>query len=177
MRVFWRQGYEGATLPELTRAMRINRPSMYAAFGNKEQLFRAVLDRYASHACAHLHRALAESTARRVARALLRGTAEQLSDAKHPAGCLLVQGGLACGADAACIQRELAHRRAMGEAAIRKRFERAARDGDLPANTKPSDLARYIATVQQGMSVQAVGRATRRQLMQVAELALRAWPE
>jgi AcrR family transcriptional regulator len=177
LKVFWRMGYEGATLPALTKAMRINRPSMYAAFGNKESLFRKVVDRYSSAACTHVQAALNQPTARAVAAALLRGTAEQLGDASHPVGCLLVQGALACGADAACVQRELAARRAMGEAAIRKRFERAAREGDLPRHASAAELARYIATVQQGMSVQAVGRATRRQLMQVAELALRAWPE
>jgi AcrR family transcriptional regulator len=169
-------GYEGASLPQLTKAMGINRPSLYAAFGNKEELFRKVVDRYSSAACAHVQRALNERTARGAAEALLRGTAEQLSDSKHPAGCLLVQGALACGADAACARRELAARRAMGEAAIRKRFERAAREGDLPRSADPAELARYIATVQQGMSVQAASGASRKQLLQIAQTAMRAWP-
>ena len=177
LKVFWRLGYEGASLPELTRAMGINRPSMYAAFGNKEQLFREVIDRYSSGACSRLSEALERPTAREVAAALLRGTAEMLSDSKHPAGCLLVQGALACGKDAACVQRDLARRRAAGEAAIRKRFERAAKEGDLPRGASPSDLARYIATVQQGLSVQAAGGATRKQLLQVANTAMRAWPK
>jgi AcrR family transcriptional regulator len=176
LRVFWRMGYEGASLPQLTKAMGINRPSMYAAFGNKEELFRKVVDRYSSGACRHIQEALGEPTARAAADALLRGTAEQLSDSKHPAGCLLVQGALACGADASCVRKELAARRAMGEAAIRKRFERAAKQGDLPRRADPAKLARYIATVQQGMSVQAAGGASRKQLLQVAETAMRAWP-
>lgn len=176
LKVFWHMGYEGASLPQLTKAMRINRPSMYAAFGNKEELFRKVVDRYSRGACRHIHDALAKPTAREVATALLRGTAEQLTDSKHPAGCLLVQGALACGADAACARRELAARRAMGETAIRKRFERAARDGDLPKHADPAALARYVATVQQGMSVQATTGASRKQLLQVADTAMRAWP-
>ncbi|CAN5410923.1 TetR/AcrR family transcriptional regulator [soil metagenome] len=176
LKVFWRLGYEGASLPDLTKAMGINRPSMYAAFGNKEQLFRKVVERYSAGVCEHVASALAEPTARKVAEALLRGTAEMLGDSKHPAGCLLVQGALACGADANCVRNELAARRAAGEAAIRKRFERAAKEGDLPGGASTSDLARYVSTVQHGMSVQATGGATRKQLLQVADLAMRAWP-
>ena len=176
LKVFWRMGYEGASLPQLTKAMGINRPSMYAAFGNKEELFRKVVDRYSSGACTHITKALSQATAREAAESLLRGTAEQLSDSKHPAGCLLVQGALACGADAACARKELTARRAMGEAAVRKRFERAVREGDLPRSADPADLARFIATVQQGMSVQAASGASRKQLLQVADTAMRAWP-
>ena len=176
LKVFWRVGYEGASLPQLTKAMGINRPSMYAAFGNKEELFRQAVDRYTSGVGEHIQAALNQPTARQVAVALLRGTATMLTDSKHPTGCLLVQGALACGADASCVRRELAARRAAGEATIRKRFERAAKERDLPAGANPADLARYIATIQQGMSVQATGGATRKQLLQVAHLALRAWP-
>ena len=177
LKVFWRMGYEGASLPQLTKAMGINRPSMYAAFGNKEELFRKVVDRYTSGVCEHVQAALEQPTARQVARALLRGTAEMLTDSRHPSGCLLVQGALACGADADCVRKELAARRAAGEAAIRKRFEHAAKERDLPTSATPADLARYISTVQQGMSVQATSGATRKQLLQVAETALRGWRE
>src|SRR5688572_33338134 len=72
--VFWRKGYEGTSLPDLTRAMGINRPSLYAAFGNKEALFRKVLDRYAAGPAAYVQKALAEPTARAVAQHLLRGS-------------------------------------------------------------------------------------------------------
>src|SRR5215211_6214456 len=90
LNVFWKKGYEGASLPDLTKAMGINRPSMYAAFGNKEKLFRKVVERYSAGMCEQLTNALNQPTARKVAEALLRGTAEMLSDSKHPAGCLLV---------------------------------------------------------------------------------------
>lgn len=176
LKVFWRLGYEGASLPDLTKAMGINRPSLYAAFGNKEELFRKVVERYSAGVCEHVANALAQPTARKVAEALLRGTARMLSDSKHPAGCLLVQGALACGADANCVRNELAARRAAGETAIRKRFERAAREGDLPRGVTAADLARFVTTVQHGMSVQATGGATRTQLLQIADVAMRAWP-
>src|SRR6516225_7036799 len=88
LKVFWRKGYEGASLPELTRAMGINRPSLYAAFGNKEALFRKVLDRYAEGPAAYVREALTEPTARAVAERLLGGAVDLLSGPRGPRGCL-----------------------------------------------------------------------------------------
>ena len=92
MDVFWRKGYDGATLLDLTRAMRINRPSLYAAFGDKQALYRKALDRYAAGPARYVLEALAEPTARAVAERLFRGTVELVADPRHPRGCLLVQG-------------------------------------------------------------------------------------
>jgi AcrR family transcriptional regulator len=177
LKVFWRKGFEGASLPDLTRAMGINRPSMYAAFGNKEALFRKALDRYAHGPAAYVRQALDEPTARRVAERLLRGAVEALSDPRNPRGCFAVQGALACGDAADSVRKELISLRAAGEAALRRRLARAKPEGDLPADSKPADLARYITTVLNGMSIQAAGGATRAELRRVAKLALQAWPQ
>jgi AcrR family transcriptional regulator len=174
--VFWHKGYEGASLAELTKAMGINRPSLYAAFGNKEALFRKALDRYAAGPAAYVQAALAEPTARGVAQRLLKGTIDVLADPRNPPGCLWVQGALACGEPAEPIRRELAERRAQGQAAIQRRFKRAIAEGDLPAGTDAAALARFIATINLGMAVQAAGGATRAQLRRIAEMAMRAWP-
>jgi AcrR family transcriptional regulator len=176
LEVFWRKGYEGASLPELTRAMGINRPSLYAAFGNKETLFRKALDRYAEGPAAYVREALAEPTARAVAERLLRQTVEALTDRRNPRGCLLVQGALACGQAAESVRKELAARRAACEAGLRRRFERARAEGDLPAGADPAALAGYVMTVMHGMAVQAAGGARRAELRRVADVALRAWP-
>jgi len=176
LKVFWRKGYEGTSLPDLTRAMGINRPSLYAAFGNKEALFRKALDRYNDGPAAYVREALVEPTARAVVEALLRGAVEQLSSPRHPQGCLMVQGALSCGRTADPIRRELAARRAAVEAAIRRRFKRAISDGDLPADTDAGDLARYVSTVMYGMAVRAAGGASRKELLRVENMALRAWP-
>ena len=175
--LFWRKGYEGTTLPELTRAMGINRPSLYAAFGSKEGLFRKALDRYDEGPSAYQSEALKEPTARAVAQRLLDGAIAVMTDRRNPRGCLMVQGALACGEAAESVRKELISRRLASEAAIRERFERALSDGDLPADAHPADLARYIVAVLQGIAVQAVGRASRAELRRVAEMALRAWPE
>src|SRR5579872_666777 len=94
--VFQRKGYEGTSLPDLTKAMGINRPSIYAAFGNKESLFRKALDRYVGKASGLLSTALAEPTARAVTEHLLRGAIDSSCNGKVR-GCLLVQGALSCG--------------------------------------------------------------------------------
>ena len=176
LRVFWRQGYEGTTLLELTRAMGINRPSLYAAFGNKEELFRKALDRYARGPAAYLADALQEPTARAAAERLLGAACALLTDPRYPPGCMAVTGALACGEASDSIRRELAARRACVQESLRVRFARAVEEGDLPATTDPGDLARYLATVVNGMSVQAAGGATRDELRRVVETALRAWP-
>lgn len=176
LHVFWCKGYEGASLDDLTQAMGISRPSLYAAFGNKEALFHRVLDRYLEGFAGHVREALEAPTARAVVEKLLYRTADLLSDPAHPAGCLLVQGALACGETAEPIRRELAARRLTGELALRHRFERAVAEGDLSPEASSADLARFISTVAQGMSVQAAGGAGREELRRVAETALTAWP-
>jgi AcrR family transcriptional regulator len=176
LQLFWRKGYQGTSLSDLTKSMGINRPSLYAAFGDKQALFRKVLDRYVDGPASYVREALSEPTARAVLERLLRRTVEVSTDPHNPKGCLMVQGALACGKEADPVRRELVSRRAGGEAAIRRRFERAKSEGDLPANTNPADLARFVTAILHGMAVQAVGGATRAKLQTIAEMALRILP-
>jgi AcrR family transcriptional regulator len=177
LRVFWQRGYEGTTLADLTEAMGINRPSLYAAFGSKEALFRKAVDRYAEGPAAYVREALTEPTARAVAERLLGAGIDMVTDRRNPRGCFMVQAALTCGETADSVRRELAARRLVAEVAVRKRFQRAVADGDLPADADAADLARYLVTVMRGMAVQAAGGASRSELRRVAALALRAWPE
>jgi AcrR family transcriptional regulator len=175
--VFWRKGYEGASLPDLTKAMGINRPSMYAAFGNKEQLFRKALDRYSTGPAGYACAALNEPTAREVVEKLFRGAIESQSNPRTPRGCLMVQGAMACGDEAQPIQKELIARRCAAEKALAKRFARAVKEGDLPRQINPADLAGFIVTVLRGMAIQSASGATADQLKRIANTAMRAWPE
>src|ERR1700761_2011508 len=84
MEVFWRLGYEGASMAELTKAMGLNSPSIYAAFGSKRGLFDAVLSRYRERRTAHREYLLAGATAREVAERMLFGSIEWLVDPKEP---------------------------------------------------------------------------------------------
>ena len=176
LEVFWEKGYEGASLPDLTQAMGINRPSLYAAFGNKEALFRLAIDRYIADNACHVREALKEPTAKQAVRRLLLSNIDLVTSAKSPRGCFLVQGALACGENADPIRQELIKRRANLEIALCERFKQGIADGDLPKGTDPADLARYVVVISHGMAVQAAGGASRAKLKKVVELALRAWP-
>ncbi len=177
LQVFWKKGYEGASLTDLTEAMGINRPSLYCAFGSKEELFRKALDRYSEGPASYVCRALQEQTARGVAEKLMFGAASAMCDPGKPNGCIMVQAALVCSEETVRVQQELAARRAEGLEAIRQRFERARDEGDLPADCDADALARYIMTVMHGMAVQAASGATCDELRRVIETALRAWPE
>ena len=176
MQVFWQKGYEGASLAELTESMGVNRPSLYAAFGRKEELFRKVLDRYDAGPSSFVREAMEEPTARAVVSSLLHGAVEMHTDPRTPPGCLMVHGALSCGAGADSVRRELNSRRAAAETTLRRRLARAKAEGDLPADASPADLARYVMTIVRGMAVQAAGGASRAQLLRVVRTALTAWP-
>jgi AcrR family transcriptional regulator len=176
MELFWRKGYEGTSLADLTETLGITRPSLYAAFGNKEALFRTVLKRYEANVVTYRPNALNAPTAQAVARELLEGAARLFGDKSKPAGCLGVQGALACGEEADPIRRELIANRTAGEHAIRQRLKRAKAEGDLPAASNPASLARYLSAVLYGMAVLAAGGASRKDLLQVAETTMLGWP-
>ena len=176
LRVFWEKGYEGATLDDLTRAMGINRPSLYGAFGNKAQLFDKVLERYASGPAAYVVDALQAPTARACAEAILRGAADLCTGPENPGGCLVVHAALATGGTGDCVRKALVEFRARGDRAIRERFERARIEGELPEGTDPAGLARFIAVVVRGMAVEAASGAAREDLEPVILMVLKAWP-
>lgn len=177
LRVFWQKGYEGASLDDLTGAMGISRPSLYAAFGDKETLFRKALDRYESGPSSFAREALKEPTARGVVERLLREAIKMHTDPNTPPGCLMVHGALASGEGSDSIRLELNARRSADEIGLRQRLAHAKAEGDLPHDANPADLARYIVTIMRGMAVQASGGASRNELRRVAQMALRAWPE
>jgi AcrR family transcriptional regulator len=176
LEVFWRQGYEGATLTDLTEAMGITRTSMYAAYGNKEELFRKALERYTLGPASYGVRALEEPTARAVAENVLHGAVQATTRPDRPAGCLCVQGALATGEGGQSAHDTLVAWRRDGEEALRARFARARDEGDLPTDSDPSLLARYISTVVYGIAVQAATGVPGGELRQIVDLALRSWP-
>ncbi len=176
LKVFLAKGYEGASLCDLTAAMGINPPSLYAAFGNKQALFLKAVERYVEEPARARRDALAAPTAREAVKRLLRVSADLATRTRNAPGCLLVQGALACGEAAEPVRRELAARRAAGEAELRQRLEKAKADGDLPRGADPAALARYVSAVIQGMAVQAQGGATRKELLEVVDVALESWP-
>jgi AcrR family transcriptional regulator len=176
MLVFWEHGYEGASLATLTDAMGISSTSVYAAFGNKEELFRKVLERYTEGPSAYLTRALEEPTALEVATAVLAGVVRTTTQPAHPHGCLGVHGALATSDPGRGVRDLLAGWRDDGFARIRERFRRAVDEGDLPPETDPGLLARYVTTLAFGIAVQAAGGVGSEELQTMADAALRTWP-
>lgn len=174
MEVFWRHGYEGATIAQLTEAMGINPPSLYACFGNKEGLLKAALNRYTKLRGVWMDGVVAAPTAREVAERMLMGIAEKQTDPANPPGCLLVQGGIACGSGSENVPFELAARRAENEDQLRDRFVRAKAEGDLKPTSDPAALARYVSAVSVGMGVMASSGSDREALRQVAAVAVQA---
>ena len=174
--VFWAKGYEGASMAELTAAMGITKPSLYAAFGNKEQLFHKALDLYEHEKLAYTREALRQPTARGVAEHFMRGAIDAQTSSCDPKGCLRVIGATACGAEAESIKEEVIKRRASSSDALHDRFRQAQQDGDLPPHITPEALAQYLFTILQGMAVQAGAGAARADLENVMATSLAMWP-
>jgi len=176
MHVFWRKGYEGTSLADLTRAMRINAPSLYAAFGNKEALFGKVMVRYVAGPASYLPKALEAPTARQAIEQVLAGVISLQTADSHPGGCLIVQAAVAAGDGSSRMRKMAIARLAVVEADIRKRLESARAKGDLPRSAKPAELARFVLGTMSGIAVAGATGASRRHLQTIANVALRAWP-
>jgi AcrR family transcriptional regulator len=176
LRVFWSKGYEAASLTDLTEAMGITRPSLYAAFGNKEALFRKALDLYDREKLAYIGEALKAPTSRAVAERLLRGAlAMQTSDCE-PKGCMRVLTSVGCSPEAESIRSDVMARRQSSQRALCDRMSRAKEEGDLPEGTDVEGLCAYLAAVLGGMTIQAGSGASKAQLEGLVETTLRMWP-
>jgi AcrR family transcriptional regulator len=176
LRVFWEKGYEGASLTDLTEAMGITRPSLYAAFGNKEDLFRKALDLYERDKLAYVSAALEAPTARGVAERMLGGALDLQVSGSDPRGCLGVISSVNCGAAAQSVRADVFARQASSHAALLQRFERARDDGDFPIQVDPEGLVRYLTAVGQGLCIQAGAGATPEELRRLVDTTLELWP-
>lgn len=176
LQIFWSRGYEGTSLAELTETLGVNKPSLYAAFGNKEELFMKALSRYTTGPVAFVREVINETTARAVAQRFLYEAADFLTQPSHPKGCMVVQGALSGGESAEMVKKVLIQYRAAYENLLTKRFEEAKQAGDLSGDANPQALAKYLATLHQGMSVQATSGASKEELLAIADLALSVWP-
>lgn len=176
LRVFWTKGYEGASLTDLTEAMGITRPSLYAAFGNKESLFRKALDLYEREKMAYIGQALAQPTARGVAETMLRGALENVAGEGEPHGCMRVIASVACGPAAQSLHDEIVQRTDVAKRAIVERFERAKIEGDLPADIDSLGLTGVLVAWLQGISIQSNQGIGRDDLERLIDTALSLWP-
>ena len=180
LELFWRNGYEGASINEIAQAMGVSKPSLYAAFGDKESLYLRALARYGERQRSVHARVLeAEPEARRAVELLMLSAVEALADPQTPGGCMVVTGTTSCASPG--VPESVKH--ALVEAlhgagrAIEARLARAKREGQLPAATDVTALAVYFNTVLAGLSVQARGKQCAHALRDVVASTMRAWPE
>lgn len=174
---FWRRGFDGVSVAELTARIGIAAPSLYGAFGDKRALFRAAVDAYTDRFGGFFEEALrAEPTVRRGVHRALRVAAMEYTHPDRPRGCLILSAAVACATDSTDIQTLLRDQRDANLAALRARIATDISAGVLPAATSPDTLARYTGAVLQGMSQQARDGADAEQLLEVAETAMHAWP-
>jgi AcrR family transcriptional regulator len=157
--------------------MGIQPASLYKTFGNKQALFEQALARYLAGPAAFMHGALNEPTAYAVAERILRQTSEFLTERRSRRGCMTIQAAMAGGVEAEPVRRKLIALRVKEQDALRRRFERAKSEGDLPKDADAADLARFITAVFQGMTVQAINGASRDELLRLSDMALRTWPK
>ena len=176
LQIFWQHGYEGASMAELTEAMGITKPSLYACFGNKEALFKKALDLYEREKLAYVKTALEAPSGKAVAQKLLEGALDTHCGAKDPQGCLGVISMVACSTEAPSLRDHIIARRASSEAAVVERLERAKAEGDLPDGVDPKALAQCLTTVMQGLSVKAQGGASRDEMQNIVDTFLAIWP-
>jgi AcrR family transcriptional regulator len=172
MRVFWKYGYEGASLGALTEAMGINKPSMYSVFGTKEELFRKAVEKYLTGHVSFVPEALNQPTLNVALRKMLTQSVDFLTDKQTPLGCLVLQGALNCGQGHESIQQQLIDQRLGYENLLRKRFELAQAQNELDGRFDAVVMAKYIVTVHEGLSVQATSGATKEELLAVVEIVL-----
>lgn len=177
--VFWRHGFQGASLAELTAATGLSKPSLYAAFGDKEALYLQCLQRYAQRTTDLQTEALeSEPDARRAVEGYMRAAARMQSDPSLPGGCLIVNGTADCGMSSTPMAVDAALRSHSGgtEQRLLHRLKRAEREGQLPAALEAKSLAALFASVLTGMAVMAKAGQPRKKLDEVVTAALSVWP-
>lgn len=180
LEVFWRHGFQAASLADLTAAMGLSKPSLYAAFGDKEALYLKALERYAAlQVEQHIAIFDTEPDARCALEKYLRAMAGALTDATLPGGCFIVNGMADCGMTSTPPAIELALSRAVqaSEARLHKQLVRAQRDAQLASNASAKDLAAFFTSLLAGLAVLAKSGAKQPKLDAVVSTAMRAWPD
>ena len=173
LKVFWEQGFEGTSLSDLTKAMGINKPSMYSAFGNKEQLFLKAVEMYKARESEYFYQALEQSDIRKVITDIIIGCAEAHSCKDKPKGCLMIQGALACSTDASPIKQAMMDcRKEMGDILL-TRFTKAQNEGQLIESADPQVMTHFMATFLNGLSVHSMDDVSPEMIIAVAELGIK----
>jgi AcrR family transcriptional regulator len=164
LHAFWERGYEATSISQLTAAMGIAPPSLYAAFGDKQQLFNEASARYLARLDQGMAEAMGRSDVRAAMEYMLSATAQAHTDPAHPQGCLVLS------------EPHLAEERTRLRRQMSARIQTGIDDGQLPAGTVADELAEFVFLVLSGMSARARDGASREQLLAAVDRAMAAWP-
>jgi AcrR family transcriptional regulator len=172
MLLFWKHGYEGTSMADLTRVTGLNPSSIYAAFGDKRALFSLAVKRYLKTRAQYAAKALAQPTLEKVIRALFDSTVAFLTAPNHPPTCMTLGGAVGCSVEASPARDIMTEIRRQNESAMRERFLLAQKSGELSKDVKVDDYTRYLSTIIAGLSIQAANGSTKAQLKRTAQMAL-----
>jgi AcrR family transcriptional regulator len=178
MRLFWSRGYDAISMADLRAKLGITQASLYAAFGNKEQLFREAVELYRQTAGFSTTAALATGAdAREAIHTMLQAAVDAFSAPDAPGGCLLILGATNCPAESKTVQDHLLSIRRQISQSILDRLKLGQRDGDVPTTAPVAALTAYFSTVLHGLALQSRDGASRKTLTQVVEIAMAAWQQ
>lgn len=176
-RLFWERGYEGTSIADLTQAMGVTPPSLYATFGSKEGLFRQALAHSIAQGSKHRSEILwGDLPAYEALTYFLYDIAEGDTLPDKPRGCIVSTAVLQHAEENASVASITAEMREASIQSLKARFDRAIEGGELPADTDSDTLARFFGAIIQGMSAQACDGASTEKLKQLVDVALTAWP-
>lgn len=176
MDVFRHKGYEGTSITDLTQALGLNRPSLYAAFGNKDALFIKVLNRYMHSITAYVDEVLEEKSTRVMVQKLLLQSIDTFIFDSPPKGCLAILSSVSSELSTLGIQQKLASTLMDNIHHLEQRLALAIQEGDLPEDADPAALAHYIATIHRGLSIQVSNGVAKNELVKVVEQVMKTWP-
>jgi len=178
--VFWQRGFEGASIAELTAAMGLSKPSLYASFGDKEALYLKCLEHYLeSRIQGHTAILATEPQARLAVHGFLRAMVDMLTDLDLPGGCFIITGAANCGGASTPEAVESALKKVLqkGELALRACLRRAQGERQLRTDIDVNQLAAFFNTCLAGLAVHAKSGAPRAKLRGVVDAAMAVWPE
>ena len=175
-RLFWRLGYDVVSVPDLESATGLGRGSLYNAFGDKEGLFLAALDRYVAKYGTEPFRHLGGRDVARGIRLMLDAIIARMSDPANPRGCLLTNTSLAFGTGSKRIDAEVAKRVGAMETVLEEAIARARDEGQIPADADPKQLARFYCAVAQSLGVTHKAMGDAAALRDIVTVAMKTWP-
>jgi len=171
LELFWKYGFEGTSLNDLTAAMGINRPSLYGAFGNKVALFDLCIKTYVEQHLGFIDEAIEKPSLTETFEHMFQSQIELMTIGEPNKGCFIVQGILNCAEENIAVKASLIEARKVIEGKLRKRIQVAQMKKEIESGLSPAAFAKTVSTLYTGLSVQAASGATKKELQEVLNLA------